>query len=132
MEKPSHIKLGEKGEKLAAEFLQEKGYRLITRNYRSGSYEIDIIAINNNILVILEVKSFQSEPLGAAEFRVHKNKQKQIIRGTLLFLEDMPQYQDMDIRFDVIIVDFTEWPAEITHHQAAFYADDYWESNSYY
>ncbi len=45
------------GEELAAKFLQEKGYKIIDRNFRKGYGEIDIIAIQGRTLVFIEVKT---------------------------------------------------------------------------
>lgn len=131
MTKANHLSLGRKGEEVAAEYLKEKGYDLLFKNYRAGNGEIDIIARNKGIVVIIEVKSYQAEPLGAPEFRVNKNKQKMIIRTAHSFLAEYEEYRNLDMRFDVILVNFSSWPVEITHHKAAFYNDNYWNDNYY-
>ena len=123
MKNPSNQSLGKKGETFAQKYLEQKGHVLIATNYRSGRSELDIISLQGSILVVTEVKSFRSEPLGAAEFRVNKRKQQQIIKGVYGFLAENPKYQGQDVRLDVIVVDFSTYPAEITHHQAAFYDD---------
>jgi putative endonuclease len=115
--------LGQKGEKLAAAYLEKNGHKIISRNFRSGRSELDIISEKENILVVSEVKSFHSDPLGAAEFRVNKNKQKQIMQGVYGFLDQNPKYQGYDVRLDVIIVDFSNYPAKIIQHKSAFYDD---------
>jgi len=125
MTKTSKQNLGRKGEALATNFLEKNGYKIISKNYRSGRSELDIIAEKDSVLVIFEVKSYYADPLGAVESRVHKNKQKQIIQGTYGFLTEYPEYEGSDIRFDVIIVDFSKYPAKITHHEAAFWQDDW-------
>ena len=51
----------------------------------------------------------------------NKKKQQQIIQGVYGFLDENPKYQGNDVRLDVIIVDFSEYPAKITHHQGAYY-----------
>lgn len=117
--------LGRQGETLACRYLQEKGCQILVRNYRSGHSELDIVALQNRTVLVCEVKSYYAEPLGAAEFRVNKQKQKQIIQGTYAFLADYPEFEDMDIRFDVIIVDFSRYPAQITHHEGAFWQESF-------
>ncbi|MCB0283277.1 MAG: YraN family protein [Calditrichaeota bacterium] len=115
--------LGLKGESLAAAFLEKNNHQIIARNYRSGRSEIDIISIHEKTLIITEVKSFFADPLGAAEFRVDKKKQKQVMQGVYGFLDENPGFQGYDVRLDVIVVDFSVYPAKITQHKSAFYDD---------
>jgi len=127
MTKTTAQRLGQKGEELAAVFLRKKGHKIIARNYRHGKGELDIVSMQHNVLVISEVKSYRSAPLGAAEFRVNRSKQKQIIRTAYDFLAGHPRFEGLDVRFDVIIVDFSSYPAQITHHEAAFWDEQGWE-----
>lgn len=116
--------LGKNGEKIACTFLENHGHLIIKKNYRKGRAEIDIISLENKTLVISEVKSYHALPLGAAEYRVNKKKQRQIIQGAYGFLDENPKYQGYDVRLDVIIVDFSEYPAKVTHHQGAYFDED--------
>lgn len=50
-------KLGRQGEALAAAFLVQKKYRIIERNYRHGRAEVDLIAIKDDFLVVVEIKT---------------------------------------------------------------------------
>ncbi len=56
--------IGKKGEDIAVEFLKKKGYSILERNYRKQYAEIDIVAISNNILVCVEVKTRTSNRFG--------------------------------------------------------------------
>lgn len=116
--------LGQKGETLACQYLKDKGADIIDRNYRSGRSELDIIAVLDNNLLFVEVKSFYVQPLEPAELRVDKRKQRNIIRGAYGFLAENPQYDDMDVRLDVMIVDFSIYPAKIIHYPGAFIDED--------
>ncbi len=122
--KTERQKLGTKGERLAADYLTGKGHRIIFRNYRYGKSEIDLISRTDEAIVISEVKSFYADPLGAAEFRIHKHKQKKIIEGAYGFLGEHPEYEGVGVRFDVLIVDFSSYPAQITHYEGAFYDEE--------
>lgn len=122
--KPRKQLLGQKGEQLAVDHLIKNNYQIISRNYRYGKSEIDIICQKNNTLIFCEVKSYQSKPLDAVEFRVNKNKQQQIIQGAYGFIGKNPQFEGQDIRFDVIIVDFSVYPVNIIQHQAAFWLEE--------
>ena len=51
-------KIGDKGEERAVRFLEQKGYEIIERNWRTRSGELDIIAYKNETIVFFEVKTF--------------------------------------------------------------------------
>ena len=55
MEDPHNIKLGKLGEDLATDYLVSKGYTIFERNWRNHHKEIDIIAFDGKMLVIVEV-----------------------------------------------------------------------------
>lgn len=124
MSQTSKQTLGKNGEKAAGAFLEKQGHRLIQKNYRKGRSELDIISLLDSTLVISEVKSFYADPIGEVEFRVNKKKQQQIIKGVYGFLDENPKYHGYDVRLDVIIVDFSQYPARIRHHKGAYYQDD--------
>lgn len=115
------LQLGKKGEDIACQFLEKGGHRIICRNYRAGRSELDIISEFEQTLIITEVKSYFARPLAAAEFRVNKRKQQQIIKGAHCFLDQNPKFAGHDVRLDVIVVDFSSYPATITQHKAAFW-----------
>jgi putative endonuclease len=96
---------GDKGEEIAVELLQEKGYEIIERNYRYGKGEIDIIAKDpdTNFTVFIEVKSRKNLEFGDPVYAVTKNKIKQIKRMAELYLYDK-EIDEIDCRFDVITV----------------------------
>ena len=58
-----HNELGKLGEELATQFLTEKGYEILEKNWRNKHKEIDIVAKDGNELVIVEVKTRQKIPL---------------------------------------------------------------------
>ena len=115
--------LGNQGEKLAAEYLQKNGYEIVITNFRSGRGELDLICRKGSDLIVVEVKSVRSPHWGSGEERISRNKQRMIIRTTYAFLDRNRHYGGMGVRFDVIIVNFFDYPAEIVHYEGAF-----WES----
>lgn len=60
-------KLGQQGEELAVQYLQEKGYTILHTNWRFKFIEIDIIASRNNTLHFIEVKTRRSTRYGQPE-----------------------------------------------------------------
>lgn len=57
MQKVSSVELGRAGENIACEWLEQNGYRIVERNYRTAHGEIDIIAEYDKYICFIEVKS---------------------------------------------------------------------------
>lgn len=111
--------LGQQGEELAAQYLQTKGYRIITRNYRTRYGELDIICEQKNILVIVEVKTRRSEQFGTAEEALTPGKIEHIRNVALHYLsQQQKKYQE--IRFDVITIRMLNNESHLNHIIAAF------------
>lgn len=64
MKHQNNIPLGAWGEEKAVEILREKGYQILTQNYRCPCGEIDIIAKEGSRLVFVEVKTRKSSQYG--------------------------------------------------------------------
>lgn len=98
----SHNKTGMEGEELAAEWLQSNGYEILHRNWRHSHYEIDIIALKNKMLKIVEVKCRHASPFGFPEDSVTKKKFKSLKRAADEFLFLNPGYKWM--QYDVLSI----------------------------
>ncbi len=110
---------GSEGENRACSFLEENGYSIVARNYRTRQGEIDIIVQKDNSLVFVEVKTL---PQGYPELLSHvlsEKKQKRIIKTAKRFLSIYRQYINNYIRFDVIVVDMPGFPP-VYHIENAF------------
>ena len=118
-----HNDFGNEAEDLALAFLTNKGYEIITRNYRYLKAEIDIIAKKNNTLCIIEVKARSSGTLIAPEDAVNKKKIRLIISAADAFVQEYEG--DYDIRFDIItIISNSNGNFNISHIKDAFDAMD--------
>ncbi|HEX5242698.1 MAG TPA: YraN family protein [Tepidisphaeraceae bacterium] len=111
--------LGDRGENLAARYLRNLGYTIITRNFRCPVGEIDIVARDGKTLVFVEVKTRASdEP--TPEDQVGDVKQHQVTKAGKFYLSryGIPQ---PPARFDVVAI---VWPEgrepQIRHTQSAF------------
>jgi putative endonuclease len=89
----SHNKIGTDGENLADEWLKQKGYEILHRNWRHSYYEIDLIATKNNWLHIVEVKCRNASPFGYPEDSVTRKKFKHLQRAADQFLFLNPGYK---------------------------------------
>ena len=95
--------LGKKGEEAAAGLLKENGYKILLKNYKTKSGEIDIIADDKGTISFVEVKTRRSDRFGTPAEAVSASKQKQISRSALIFLKER-NLLDKRSRFDVISV----------------------------
>jgi putative endonuclease len=113
--------LGQRGEELAEVYLRQRGYKILRRNYRFGKGELDLICQFDDDLVIVEVKSIRSSDWGSGEERISRRKQSMIIRTTYAFLAQNKQLNGLGVRFDVVVINFKSFPAQITHYCGAFW-----------
>ncbi len=98
--------LGVRGEDMAVDFLEKKGYTILCRNYRCRSGEIDIIARKKKILCFIEVKARSTRAFGTPQEAVTPRKQHKIGRVALDFLQ-RHKLENNPARFDVVAVDFS-------------------------
>ena len=96
----AQLSAGVYGELVAARFLREKKYTVITANYRSAFGEIDVIAENKKFIVFIEVKTRSESAIYAPREAVTRAKQDKIMRTAALYLRDHPSKKQP--RFDVI------------------------------
>ncbi|MBQ9488187.1 MAG: YraN family protein [Selenomonadaceae bacterium] len=95
--------LGNAGETFAANFLEQKGYKIITKNFRVRSAEIDIVAEFEGTIIFVEVKTRSDVKHGLPIEAVNFRKQQKIIEAASVFLQD-EKYCDCACRFDVVEV----------------------------
>ena len=88
-----HNKFGKEGEDMAVQWLQENGYEILHRNWRHKQYEIDIIALKNKFLHIIEVKARHFSHFGYPEDSVGKKKFKNLQRAADEFLFHNPGHK---------------------------------------
>ncbi|MFH1956324.1 MAG: YraN family protein [Patescibacteria group bacterium] len=88
--------IGNLGEDLACEFLMKHGYKILDRNYRKKWGEIDIIAIKNNIIHFVEVKSVSHVTDYLPEENIHPWKRKRLARAIQTYLLENPAVSGTD------------------------------------
>jgi putative endonuclease len=103
---------GKNGETIAVQFLTEKGYQILERNWRHHHLEVDIIASYQGILHIIEVKTRHSLRYGLPEESITKNKMRFLKNAGEAFQFKNPCWKY--IQFDVIAISLlNELPQEI-------------------
>ena len=99
-------RLGEMGERLAADHLEARGYHIRERNFRCREGEIDIIAEKDGCLAFVEVKTRRGSSMGSAAESVTPGKAVRILRAAETYSQDRTDLP-ADCRIDVVAVDLT-------------------------
>lgn len=95
---------GERGEKLARDFLKKQGYKIVENNYRCRRGEVDIIAWDGDTLVFVEVRSKRNLACGSPEESITRTKQERLRLTAYHYLENN-HLDDADWRIDAILVE---------------------------
>lgn len=98
----AHNELGKWGEDIATNYLLEKGYRIIERDWKSGHRDIDIIAMDGDVLVFFEVKTRQNCLFGSPEESIDYKKRKNLQAAFNHYIKY--RHVDNEIRYDIITV----------------------------
>lgn len=121
-----HNELGKNGENFAVSFLEGKGYQIITRNWRCGSYELDIVALDGNTLVFVEVKTRYSDYIDPRS-SMTKNKIRNFVNAVTMYLKKMNI--ESDFRLDVVIIvmqgGYDNNSMYVEHYEDAILPTDY-------
>lgn len=110
-------KVGQIGEELAAGFLERKGYRLVLANFKvpvgrnsrgvSVTGEIDLIALDADVLCFVEVKTRSSDEFASPLAAVDLRKQRQIIRAAKVYRKIF-SINEVKFRYDVVSIVLVE------------------------
>jgi putative endonuclease len=111
--------LGNRGEDIAAHYLQQQGYRVVLRNFRSRYGEVDIICTQQDVLVFVEVKTRTGTSFGSPEEAITPTKRDHIRKAALIYLDTCSQTY-REIRFDVVGIMMESGEPRINHLVAAF------------
>lgn len=95
-----HNELGKAGEDAAVAYLEKKGYIIRHRNWRRGHLELDIVAVKDDLLIIVEVKTRSNTDIMQPEEAVNLAKIKRTVRAADTYVQ---LFQiDAPVRFDVV------------------------------
>ena len=118
-----HNQLGQYGERLALQFLQAKGYAILEQNWRSSRNEIDIIARYQDLLVVVEIKTRQTEKYGAPSAFLSAQQQVHLSDAIEAYIDEQsPQFKG--IRYDIISIITNTFGESIEHFEDAFWPDN--------
>ncbi len=112
---------GSRAEKAAARYLRGQGFRVLTRNYSCPHGELDLVAVEDDCIVFVEVRSTSGDNPEPPSQSVDEAKQKRLTRLALHYLSKY-RLLNQAARFDVLVL---SWPAGqreplIIHYRHAF------------
>ncbi|MDR1654316.1 MAG: YraN family protein [Prevotellaceae bacterium] len=102
----AHNDLGKQGEEIAKDFFVSKGFRILASNWRSGRYELDFIAENEDLTVIVEVKTRVGNVFGNPEDFITDGKMQRILRATHNYI--LANKIEKNIQIDVVSIVFSK------------------------
>ncbi len=122
-------KVGERGEKTASRYLERCGYRIVERNFRCRSGEIDIVAVKEPddaedgralpTVVFVEVKARNNLSYGVPSLAVTAEKQRHLLKAARLYAKRFG-LENVPCRYDVIEILFLDGRTYLRHIRNAF------------
>ena len=98
----AHNEFGKAGEQMAAEWLEQQGFHLISRNWKFARYEVDIIASRDGILHFIEVKSRHDDLFGKPEDWVDRKKGRHLLTAGVAFQDKYPVWEQ--VQYDILSI----------------------------
>jgi putative endonuclease len=115
--------LGEKGERIAEQYLAGRGWRILDRRFRSGHRDIDLVAerveLGGRLVVFVEVKTRVSSGYGGPLGAVHWRKQREMAHAARDWMSRNRASGD-SFRFDVVGIVYGSGAPEVVHVENAF------------
>jgi putative endonuclease len=109
----SNHRAGLMAEQLALLWLMLKGYRLVARRYKTRVGEIDLILRRGGVLACVEVKARRA--VDDAAYAIHHKNQTRVVAAAQHFLAHHPNYRDLQVRFDVVLIAWYKRPKHLPH-----------------
>ena len=114
-----HNDLGKWGEGVAADYLEQQGYSILERSWRSGHKDIDLIAFKQGILAFVEVKTRKNNAYIQPQQAVDRHKIKLLMTAANRYICN--NNIDAEIRFDIVAITGTDYSNyKIEHIEQAF------------
>lgn len=110
---------GSDSEDIAVAYLESNGYFVVERNWYFHHHELDIIAVKDNTLIVIEVKSLNSNFFQEPFQAVNRTKQQAIISAANAYIRC--NNVNHEVRFDVISIVISSKEPTIEHIENAFY-----------
>ena len=113
--------LGKRGEEIAKSYLEKKGYKIVSKNFRNRFGEIDLVATNKGKIIFIEVKLKIGDSFGSPEEMINSKKLFQVQKTAWAFLKQNPEiaqkYQIYRIDAVCIVLGEGDRVLRISHYE---------------
>jgi putative endonuclease len=113
--------LGEEGERIAALWLAQQGWRILDRRFRNGHRDLDLVAEREGLVAFVEVKTRRGKDFGHPVEAVNWRKQRELVRSASVWIARYGS-GEQTFRFDVVGVLMSDHGARVRHVENAFAA----------
>lgn len=104
---------------MAVEYLRQKGYEILERNFRSPWGEIDIVAQDKDFLVFVEVRSLSSSYFARPDETITRSKKRKLVKSAQYYFMKK-KLRETFSRFDVVAIDYGGSGPKVTLYPNAF------------
>lgn len=112
--------IGKAGEAIARKYLEARGYNVLHTNWHWHHYELDIVAVQGDELVVVEVKTRADNGLTCPEEAIDRAKIRRIVAAADAYVR---LYNSaFPVRFDIILLTGNAGDYRVEHIEDAFYA----------
>jgi putative endonuclease len=113
--------LGRFGEKIAQNYLKNKGYKILARNFKRKWGEVDIVAKEKKKIIFVEVKTILEKEGFFAEDEIDQRKKRQLIKMAQIYLQELKIPLDSSWQIDIIAIEISPdfKKAKIKHYKNA-------------
>ena len=113
--------LGEEGERIAAAWLAQRGWRILDRRFRSGHRDLDLVAERSGVVAFVEVKTRRGKEFGHPVEAVNWRKQRELTRSAAVWIARHGVGEQL-FRFDVVGILMSAEGTRVRHVENAFTA----------
>ncbi len=121
--KQNSLQIGNAAESLACDYLQERGLKLLIRNYRAPYGELDLVMQDHDHIVFVEVRFRRHHRYGSGADSVTASKRDKLTKTALYYLQQHPKQAKHPVRFDVISLSVTDGQVNVEWIKDAFQAE---------
>lgn len=100
----SAIEIGQRGEALAAQALERRGYEIVDHNWHCRGGELDLVAHDGDVWVFVEVKLRGADAFGTPEEAVTERKQARLLHAAQMYVAEH-ELEDVAWRIDVVAIE---------------------------
>lgn len=95
--------LGDLGEQLAADHLENHGQHVVARNWRCAEGELDLVTLDGNVLAAVEVKTRRSTRYGSPLDAINHHKARRLRKLLMVFVRDH-EIRVQSVRIDAVAI----------------------------